>query len=118
MVLNKNRVMNNIEKFFNYLVEDDFQKARGSLHEAVKEKINYKTEMMIESFRTPELKEEKWIQKAIKRPGALTRKADKNKDGKLSGKELDAAERKAERKGDTRTEKQVHLARTLRKMNK
>lgn len=56
---------------------------------------------------------EKWIQKAIKRPGALKAK-DPTPSTPLTGKDLD----KLEKGGDTRTKKQVNLARTLKKMHK
>jgi len=57
----------------------------------------------------------KWIQKAIKRPGALTRKAKK------AGMSVSAYARKVTKKGSkasTRTKRQANLAKTLRKLRK
>lgn len=62
----------------------------------------------------------KWIKGAIKREGALRRKAGLKPggDGKLSAEQLNRLERAARRRGDTRTLRQVALARTLGKMRK
>lgn len=57
----------------------------------------------------------KWIQKAIKRKGALTKKA---KSAKLS---LSEYIKKATKKGSkvsTRTKRQANLAKTLKKLRK
>ena len=57
----------------------------------------------------------KWIQKAIKRPGAFTKKS------KAAGMTTSAYARKVLRKGSTastRTKRQASLANTLRKMRK
>lgn len=51
----------------------------------------------------------KWIQKAIKRPGALTRKA------KASGKSVKQYCRTLPKSASTRTKRQCNLAKTLRK---
>jgi hypothetical protein len=54
----------------------------------------------------------KWIQKAIKRPGALRKKAGVKKDEKIPVRWL----RKAVKSDDPKTRKQAQLALTLRKM--
>jgi len=57
----------------------------------------------------------KWIQKAIKHPGAFTRKAKK------AGKSVAAYARKVTKKGSkapTRTKRQGNLAKTLQKLRK
>jgi len=60
----------------------------------------------------------KWIQSAIKRPGALKAKAKRKgllKEGEtLSESDLSTLAKS----GDTRTKRQVALARTLKGMNK
>jgi hypothetical protein len=61
------------------------------------------------------LADKKWIQKAIKRPGAFTRKA-KADDMSVAG-----YAKKVLKKGSpasTRTKRQASLAQTLRKMRK
>jgi len=63
-----------------------------------------------------------WVQGAVKRPGALRAKATKagllKKGEKLSKADLNKLEKRAEKRGDTRTERQVNLARTFKKMRK
>lgn len=60
-------------------------------------------------------KDKKWIQKAIKRPGAFTAKA--KKAGKtVSG--MAAAVTKNPDKYSTRTVRQANLAKTLKKINR
>jgi len=57
----------------------------------------------------------KWIQKAIKRPGAFTKKAKK------AGMSVSKYASKVTKKGSkvsTRTKRQANLAKTLRKMRK
>ena len=57
----------------------------------------------------------KWIQKAIKRPGALTRKAE------AAGMSTSAFAKKVTKPGSrasTTTKRQANLAKTLRKMHK
>ena len=54
-----------------------------------------------------------WIAGAIKRPGAL-----KKKLGKITPAKLASAGAKAKKTGDTRTLRQVNLAKTLRKFKK
>jgi Ca2+-dependent lipid-binding protein len=57
----------------------------------------------------------KWIQKAIKRPGAFTKKAKK------AGMSISAYARKVTKKGSkasTRTKRQANLAKTLKKINR
>jgi hypothetical protein len=57
----------------------------------------------------------RWIQKAIKRPGAFTKKA------KAAGKSTQAYAKQVLKKGSkasTRTKRQAALARTLKKMGK
>ncbi|MDD5722637.1 MAG: hypothetical protein PHY29_02730 [Syntrophales bacterium] len=57
----------------------------------------------------------KWIKKAIKRPGALTKKA------KSAGMSVSAYAEKVTKKGSkasARTKRQANLAKTLRKMGK
>ncbi len=54
-----------------------------------------------------------WIQKAIKNPGSLRRKAGVKKGEKISGKELNKL---ADSKNAT-SRRQANLAKTLRKMN-
>jgi len=60
-------------------------------------------------------KNKKWIQKAIKRPGAFTAKAKKRG---MTTKEFSAKVLKNPKRYDTRTVKQAQLAKTLRKMKK
>ena len=65
----------------------------------------------------------KFIQKAIKKPGALRATARrlgllKGKDDKLSASDLEALERRAKRTGDTTLLRRVNLARTLRKLSR
>lgn len=55
---------------------------------------------------------EKWIQKAIKRPGALRKKLGVKKGAKISKKRLE----KAKKSDNPRTRKQANLAVTLRKL--
>jgi hypothetical protein len=57
----------------------------------------------------------KWIQKAIKRPGAFTEKARRR--GMTVAQFAEQVIRNPERY-DTRTVRQAHLARTLRKLAK
>ncbi len=60
-------------------------------------------------------KDKKWIQKAIKRPGAFTAKA--KKAGKtVAG--MAAAVTKNPDKYSTRTVRQANLAKTLKKINR
>lgn len=57
----------------------------------------------------------KWIRKAIKRPGALTRKAKK------AGMSVSKYSRKVTKKGSkasTRTKRQANLAKTLKKLRR
>ena len=60
----------------------------------------------------------RWIQKAIKRPGALRAKAKKaglvKGEEKLSQTDLN----KLAKKGGTRTKRQVAMARTLKKLGR
>jgi hypothetical protein len=60
----------------------------------------------------------KFIQEAIRRPGALRKKAGlkPSGDGKISAEKLASLERAAKKRGDTRTLKQIALARTLGKL--
>lgn len=64
-------------------------------------------------------KKKKFIKKAIKRPGALTNFAKRNKtlnkDGTIN---LDKTETLARKRDNTRVLRQVNLARTLRKLRK
>ena len=55
----------------------------------------------------------KWIQKAIKNPGALRKKLGAKKGSKLT-----AAQLKTKKGDTTKTKRQKALARTLRKMRK
>lgn len=59
-----------------------------------------------------------FIKSAIKRPGALRRKAGLKPggDGKISEKKLTSLFTAAKKRGDTRTMKQINLARTLRRI--
>lgn len=60
-------------------------------------------------------RKKKWIQKAIKRPGALRKKA------KAAGMSVQEYARKVLKKGSkasTRTKRQAALAKTLRKLRK
>ncbi len=56
---------------------------------------------------------EKWIQKAIKHPGALHKELHVKKGEKIPLKKIKAAEKKGGKEG-----KRAHLAETLRKMHK
>ena len=60
----------------------------------------------------------KWIQKAIKRPGALHKAAGVPKGKKIPASKLNALEKKAEKTGNTRLKRQVNLAKTLKKINR
>lgn len=63
-----------------------------------------------------------WIQKADIKKGALRSKAKKaglvKKGEDLSSADLSKLDKRAKAKGDTKTEKQVSLARTFKKMRK
>ena len=66
---------------------------------------------------------DRWIRKAIKKPGALRETARrmgllKGKDDKLSEADLDRMERAARRSGNVKLLRRVLLARTLRKMRR
>lgn len=54
----------------------------------------------------------KWIQEAIKRPGALTKKA------KARGETVSEMIKSPPKKASTRTKHQIALAKTLRKLRK
>lgn len=56
---------------------------------------------------------EKWIQKAIKKPGALHKELGVSKDKKIPEKKLAAAAKKKGKEG-----KRARLAETLKKMHK
>lgn len=62
----------------------------------------------------------KFIAAAIKRPGALRKKAGLKPggDGKISEEKLASLERAAKKRGDTRTLRQIALARTMRKFGR
>lgn len=65
----------------------------------------------------------KWIQKAIKNPGALRRTARrlgllKGKNDKLTQEDLRKLEAHAKRTGNTTLLRRVRLARTLKKLRK
>jgi hypothetical protein len=60
----------------------------------------------------------KFIQRAIKRPGALRKKAGVKGEQTISESKLDAMAATARRKGDTRTLQQIAFARTLRGFHK
>lgn len=64
----------------------------------------------------------KWIQAAIKRPGALRAKARRagllKGEEALSASDLNTLKGKAKKRGDTRTLRQIALAKTLKKMKK
>jgi hypothetical protein len=57
---------------------------------------------------------EKWIQKAIKKPGALRAKLGVKEGEKISPAKLE----KAEKSKNPTTRKQAELAKTLKKMHK
>ncbi len=57
---------------------------------------------------------EKWIQKAIKKPGALKKSLHVKKGEKIPEKKLE----KAEHSKNPKTKKRAILAKTLRKMHK
>lgn len=60
-------------------------------------------------------KDKKWIQKAIKKPGALRKTLGVKKGQDIPAKKLNAA---AEGKYGKKTEKRAELAKTLKKMSK
>jgi len=62
----------------------------------------------------------KWIRGAIKREGALRKKAGlaPGGDGKISAEKLASLERAAKKRGDTRTLRQIALKRTLDKLRR
>ena len=65
---------------------------------------------------------EKWIQKAIKKPGALRATAKRRKRLKegetLSASDLDKMKKKAKQTGNKKLMARVNLAKTLKKMKK
>ena len=67
-------------------------------------------------------KDKRWIQDSKIKKGALRAKATKagllKKGEKLSSKDLSVLDKSAKKKGDTKTERQVNLARTFKKMKK
>jgi len=67
-------------------------------------------------------KNDKWVQKAIKRPGALTAKAKKagelTKKGDIKDEWIDKVAANKGGKYSKRTEKQAKFAKTLKKMRK
>jgi len=68
------------------------------------------------------MRKKKWIAKAIKRPGALRRRAKRagliRGDEPLSRADLDKLELRAKRTHDTRLLREVQLARRLKRMKK
>ena len=60
----------------------------------------------------------KWIKGAIKRPGALRNKAGVKEGEKIPQKKLESMLATAKKKGDTRTVRQINLAKTLKKMRR
>jgi hypothetical protein len=64
----------------------------------------------------------KWIRKAIKRPGALRKKFSRwyglKKDQKISASMYARGYKRAKARGDTRTMRQINLARNLAKMSR
>ena len=64
----------------------------------------------------------KWIKKAIKRPGALRRKFARwyglKANKKISASMYAKGYKRAKKKGDTRTMRQINMARTLLKIRK
>lgn len=67
-------------------------------------------------------KDKNWVQGMDLKKGALRDKATKagllKKGEKLSSKELSILDKRAKKKGDTKTERQVNLAKTFKKMKK
>jgi len=65
---------------------------------------------------------EKFIQKAIKRPGALRAKAKRagliKGDEPLSQSDLDIMLKRAKARGDLKTVRQINLARTLKRIGR
>ena len=59
-----------------------------------------------------------FIRDAIRRPGALRRKAGVSGDDTIPVSKLTSMERTARREGDTRTLRQIALARTLGRLRK
>ena len=59
-----------------------------------------------------------FISDAIRRPGALRRKAGVSGDDTIPATKLTSMERTARREGDTRTLRQIALARTLGRLRK
>ncbi|MHB1956101.1 MAG: hypothetical protein ACYCOU_20410 [Sulfobacillus sp.] len=65
---------------------------------------------------------DKWIQGAVKKPGALRETA--KRDGLIKGKEklsetdLDKLDSRAKKTGDTKLERRVDLAKTFKKMKR
>jgi len=60
----------------------------------------------------------KWIQGAIKKPGALRRSAKKGEVNKSGTLNLNKMAARAERTGNKTLARRVNLAKTLRKMRK
>ena len=59
-----------------------------------------------------------WIKKAVGRPGALHKELGVKKGEKIPAKKLASADKKAKKSGDTKLERQINLAKTLKKMHK
>lgn len=59
------------------------------------------------------MSKERWISKAIKKPGALHKELDIPEDKKIPDKKLNAAAKKGGKEG-----KRARLAKTLKKFNK
>lgn len=59
-----------------------------------------------------------WIKKAVGKPGALHKELGVKKGEKIPAKKLAEADKKAKKNDNTKMERQINLAKTLKKMKK
>ncbi len=59
-----------------------------------------------------------WIKDAIKKPGALHKELGVKPGQKIPAKKMEKAEKKAKKTDNTKMERQLSLAKTLKKMHK
>ena len=59
-----------------------------------------------------------WVKKAVGKPGALHKELGVKKGEKIPAKKLAEADKKAKKNDNTKMERQINLAKTLKKMHK
>ena len=59
-----------------------------------------------------------WIKKAVGKPGALHKELGVKKGEKIPAKKLAEADKKAKKNDNTKMERQINLAKTLKKVHK